>query len=341
MIWFLPIWIFGFWQFYIGDSGLSIFFAVFGILVTLVPLAAVFVLSILRSRRPSSTAPSISPLYTSFRWFHSVGVLYRAYRQRFHFFWFAPLVVAMIARAAFISFGPSSAWAQVIGNVVIEGLVFLALLITRPHKDRKGDWLVSFLSFCRLVAFGLLIAFIPSMDVKPIPRVIIGLVIVVAFGIPTILLFFGLLFNAFYGYVWRRHTHKIEDGLEVERFVVDDEYETDSRRPAMTHIDANNFVSATSRTGSGEGGEQLARRTSIMEPIDTTYEPSMASHHYPSRSSGTLYSRSEGHTPMQGGMYDSPTSPTLQTPVDNDGYAREAYADAARGTNRGWNEKRY
>ena len=196
MIAFFPIWIFAFWQFYIGDSKLAIFFAVFGILVTFVPLVSVFALSIGKARRYSNTAVNISPLYTSYRWFHSVGVLYRPYRQRFHFFWFTPLIIAMIIRAALLAFGPASAWAQVIGNVTVEFLVLLALLACRPHKDREGDWLVSFLSFCRLCAFGLLIAFIPALGVAAITRTIIGFVIIVLFGVPTILLFLGLLWNA-------------------------------------------------------------------------------------------------------------------------------------------------
>ncbi len=196
LIWFLPIWIFALWQFHIGDSKLAIFFAVFAILLTLVPLATMFILSIFKNRRLSSTAPTISPLYTSYRWFHSVGVLYRPYRERFHFFWFAPLVLAMIARGGFIALGPENARAQVIGNVVVEAIVLVAILACRPHKDRKGDWLAAFLSFCRLCAFGLLIAFIPTVRVAPIPRTVIGFVIIVVFGIPTILLFFGLIWNA-------------------------------------------------------------------------------------------------------------------------------------------------
>ncbi|WVF73078.1 hypothetical protein IAT40_007897 [Kwoniella sp. CBS 6097] len=286
LIWFFPIFIFGFWQFHVGDSGLSIFFAVFAILLVLVPLATVFVLSVLRHRRPSSTAPGISPLYTSYRWFHSVGVLYRAYRQKFHFYWFAPLILAMIARAAFIAFGPTSAWAQVIGNVVVEFIILVSLLAFRPHKDRKGDWISTTLSLFRLVAFGLLIAFIPSIGVKPIPRAVIGFVIIVAFGIPVILLFFGLLWNLGYGYLWRKHTHRIEDGLEVERFVASDD--DSSVQPAMTQIDpvAPSAYPARDAAPSTTGGASLARRTSIMEPVgDNVYEPTYGSHHLPSFSS--------------------------------------------------------
>ena len=217
-------------------------------------------------------------MYTSYRSFHSMGVLYRQYRQRFHFFWFI-IILSLIARAAFIAFTPTSGWAAVIGNMVVEAIVFVALLACRPHKDRKGDWLAPVLSFFRLAAFGLCIAFIPTVTIKPIPRTIIGFVVIVMFGLPAVLLFFGLIFNAGYGYLWRRHTHRIEDGLEVERFSASD---NDSLRPAMRqHVDANNFVSANdTREMDGSrstSGNSLNRRTSIMEPVGNTYEGSVTS----------------------------------------------------------------
>ena len=62
LIGFFPLWIFAFWQFQIGDSKLAIFFGVFAILLTLVPLATVCILSVLRSRQVSPTTTSIPPL---------------------------------------------------------------------------------------------------------------------------------------------------------------------------------------------------------------------------------------------------------------------------------------
>jgi hypothetical protein len=281
LLFFLPVWIFGFYQFRIGDSKLAIFFAAFSLALTFLPLLAVFIVTVLRGRRHSSTAPGISRLFTSYRSFHSMGVLYRQYRQRFHFFWFI-IILALIARAGFISFANSSGWAAVIGNMVVELIIFVALIACRPHKDRKGDWLAPILSFFRLAAFGLCIAFIPSVTIKPIPRTIIGFVVIVMFGLPTVLLFFGLIFNAGYGYLWRRHTHRIEDGLEVERFVASDH---DSQRPAMRqYVDANNFVSANNESADldasrNTSGNSLNRRTSLMEPVGNTYDGSRSSRH--------------------------------------------------------------
>jgi hypothetical protein len=72
-----------------------------------------------------------------------------------------------------------------------------------------------------------------------------------------------------YGYLWRRHTHRIEDGLEVERFVADDE--TAMQQP----VSGNVSLAASS-------GPSLERRTSIIEPVGNVYEPSLSSHRYPS-----------------------------------------------------------
>ncbi|KAJ9114566.1 hypothetical protein QFC20_001440 [Naganishia adeliensis] len=161
----------------------------------------------------------------------SVGMIYRQYRQKYHFWWFAPMALATFVQAAFIGFGRNNRWAQVIGLMVVEFIVLVCLLGFRPHKDRKGDWLAPVLSFLRLASFGLLIAFIPSVGVKPIPRTVIGFVILAVYGIPFVLLFFGLLFNLFYGYLFRRHKRRVEDGTEVYSTTISDDHS--SQTPAM------------------------------------------------------------------------------------------------------------
>jgi len=238
-IFLFPVLIFAFYQFTIGhgDSWLSILLAVLCVLWTLGSLAVVFVLSIFRARRNYAEPQGVSPLFARYRWYNSVGFIYRAYRQKYHFWWFAPIVVAIFAMAAFLGFGQNSAWAQVIGLMVIELLVFVSCVGFRPHKDKKGDWLGAFLSFCRLAAFGLIIAFIPSVGVEAITRTIIGFVIIVLFGIPVILLFLGLLFNLGYGWLWRRNQLRIEDGTEIKSFARSPSDDSSARQPAMIQVD--------------------------------------------------------------------------------------------------------
>ncbi|ODN94650.1 integral membrane protein [Cryptococcus wingfieldii CBS 7118] len=348
MIAFFPIFIFAFWQFHIGDSGLAIFFAVFGILLCFLPLLAAFLLTLRRSRTTSQLNPQVNPIYVSYRYFHSLGVLYRQYRAKYNWFWFAPFVLAMIARAGFIAFGPANAWAQVIGNIVVEAIVFVAMMITRPHKDKKGDWLGGFLSMCRMISFGLLVAFIPSVGVRPIPRAVIGFVIIVFTGIPVVILFFGFLWNIGYGYLWRKDTTRIEDGLEVERFSPTSS-NSSVPAPIMKEMDAHDFVSsdaaARSRAslngygagvGAGAGLAGAGRRAtdhsgsgsgSSSSELHTPIDPPYPGHNYRPSSypSGKQYT-SEPYSPTSPvSQYHSPTSPTSASAAD-------AYAQAANGS---------
>lgn len=289
MIFLFPILIFAFFQFTIGrsDSWLSIFLAALAVAWTVLPLVAAFALSIRRAKRDYEDATSISPLYTRARWFGSVGMIYRQYRQKYHFWWFAPMAIATFAQAGFIGFGRSNKWAQVIGLMVVEFIVLVCLIAFRPHKDRKGDWLAPILSFLRLASFGLLIAFIPSVGVEPIPRTIIGFVLLAVYGIPFVLLFFGLLFNLGYGYLFRRHKRRVEDGTEVYSASITDDHS--SQTPAMMGIaspitpKASGYDSPSSfpnATGTGLASEE----PKYPPPIDvdsygrspepaTTYEP--------------------------------------------------------------------
>jgi MFS family permease len=122
MIFLLPILIFAFFQFTIGrsDSWLSIFLAAVAVAFTCLPLIIVFILSLRRAKRDYEDAIAVNPLYTRARWYGSVGMIYRQYRQKYHFWWFAPMAIATFAQAAFVGFGRNNRWAQVIGLMVVE-----------------------------------------------------------------------------------------------------------------------------------------------------------------------------------------------------------------------------
>jgi len=201
LIFLFPVFIFALYQFNIGrdDSWLSILLAALCFAWTVIGLTTVLVFAVLCHRKDGGEFSSTSPLYSRYGWYNSAGMIYRQFRPKYHFWWFAPLALASFVRACFIAFGQGNPWAQVIGLVVVEFLLLVTCIGFRPHKDKKGDWLGAFLAFARMCAFGLMIAFIPSMDIDPITRTIIGFVVIVMFGLPVVLLFFGLLVNLAYG----------------------------------------------------------------------------------------------------------------------------------------------
>lgn len=274
----LPIAIFAFYQFVLGrrDSGLSIFFAVLGIIVIFGPLLAAFVWQILKRRNPES---GISKRYTDFHVFHSIGAaLYRQYNERNHLFWFIPILFASVLRAMFIGFGQRSGWAQVIGSLVAEFIVFVSLLIRRPHKTRGSDWLSPILSFFRLALAGLMVCFLESIKLKAIPRTVVGIVCIALVGIPTVILLLSLIWNIGYGWLWRRNTDRVVDGADVEHRLSRGDYRDDASQVGFQEDPKLNGDSPAERTHTSHSHDETSSHTQSTTVDYTNDKTPLESH---------------------------------------------------------------
>ena len=97
---------------------------------------------------------------------------------------------------------------QVIVLVILEGLLFISIIVLKPYKTRKADILAGYLAIVRLVCTGLMIAFLPSLGVKAITRVAIGLVIAVIFSVTVVVMFFNTLWNILQPLISRKNRTK-------------------------------------------------------------------------------------------------------------------------------------
>jgi hypothetical protein len=84
---------------------------------------------------------------------------------------------------------------QVIVLVILEVFVFISTIVLKPYETRKADVLAGYLAAVRLVCTGLMIAFIPSLEVKAVVRVAIGIVIAVIFSVSVVVMFFNTVWN--------------------------------------------------------------------------------------------------------------------------------------------------
>lgn len=109
--------------------------------------------------------------------------------------YFIPLLIALLAKSGFIGFGQAHGKMQVIVLVIIEALVFISIIALKPYETRKADFLAGFLAVVRLVCTGLMIAFLPSLGVKAITRVVIGIVTAVIFSVAVVVMFFNTVWN--------------------------------------------------------------------------------------------------------------------------------------------------
>ena len=101
----------------------------------------------------------------------------------------------MFIRAILIALAKNNGTAQIVTVVCIELSLLLSHVLLKPGKTRRADILCVFLSVVRLVTAGLLVAFIVPVALPPIPRVVIGIIVLVLFSIAVVVMFFNTLWN--------------------------------------------------------------------------------------------------------------------------------------------------
>ena len=184
-----PIITFSFLQWTLKDSWLSVLLSV----ITFLPIAGFIGYSAFLAFRWSDfdSLPYHKPLWGQYR-----------FERRWYFI---PLLVALLAKSAFIAFGQASGAAQVTLLVILEGLTFIGIVVLKPYETKKADILAGYLAAVRLVCTGLTIAFLPSLEVKAIIRVVIGAITAVIFSIAVVVMFCNTVWNIIQPLLSRRN----------------------------------------------------------------------------------------------------------------------------------------
>lgn len=76
-------------------------------------------------------------------------------------------------------------------------------IVLKPHRTRGGDILSTYLGLTRLIATGLLIAFVESVALRAIPRTIIGAIIAVIWSLAVVILILNLMIFHILVPLWR------------------------------------------------------------------------------------------------------------------------------------------
>jgi hypothetical protein len=186
LICFFPLATFTLYQWTLKDSWLSTLISVITFLAifSIVGCAAASVLLFGRRSSPwllAEDLPTHEPLYGQYR------IL------RYYFFVF-PLLVHFV-RSVLIAAAKNNGTVQIVTVVCIELFLLLSHIALTPGKTRRSDILCVFISVIRLVTAGLLVAFIVPVALPPIPRVVIGIIVVVLFSIAVVVMFFNILWN--------------------------------------------------------------------------------------------------------------------------------------------------
>ncbi|KIK46899.1 hypothetical protein CY34DRAFT_799890 [Suillus luteus UH-Slu-Lm8-n1] len=189
LIVFTPVTIFALYQWTLKDSWLSIFLSVILFLAVVGYILYSIVLVHRLARRSTPFELWARPDFLA-----SHGPLYAIYRSE-RFYSTTPLIMAIFVKALFIAFSQANGIVQVVAILVVECMVLASLLVLRPHKSRGADVLATYLAITRVLCTGLMIAFVESLNLGAIARVVIGIVIAVIISVAVIVMFINTLVN--------------------------------------------------------------------------------------------------------------------------------------------------
>ncbi|KAF9567932.1 TRP-domain-containing protein [Agrocybe pediades] len=191
-----PLLVFIFYQWTLKDSWLSIFLSVLSLIAIAILLVYPSFLTLRRARRESFYA-----LYDhKEQSIHREGPLFAQYRPPRYYF-FLPLLVAFVLRAIFISFAKASGAAQIALLIIVEFGLVVSHFVLKPAKTRGGDVFSTYLAIVRLVCTALMIAFLENIEVKAIPRVVIGIVIALVWAVAVVITIANFVWNAVAGLI--------------------------------------------------------------------------------------------------------------------------------------------
>jgi len=118
-----------------------------------------------------------SGLYDNKETWVKYSLLYDSYKK--NCWWvFIPVIVYMFARGVVIAAGDGHGLVQVGGQLVVESIMLLLLIILRPFTHKSGNWISISIAVIRVLSVVCLLAFVTKIGVAESPKAIAGVVLV-------------------------------------------------------------------------------------------------------------------------------------------------------------------
>ncbi|KAE8211451.1 hypothetical protein CF327_g4801 [Tilletia walkeri] len=212
--------IFAFHQWKYGDSWVPHMVAGIAIGVFAAGLATFFVPMFIHARRSGKEAlyyPDDLPPAEAGRVPKVWGSFAHPWKPKY--FWaYLLFLFWSVIRACFIAFAAHHGFLQAVALLAFELVLFVILCVFRPARNKAGNAVTILLCLSRAISWGICVAFTHKANVKTIPRVIVGYVLLVATGIPIILLVFLTVIDLFTPFLPRRfRTIKRMNRLRAKR----------------------------------------------------------------------------------------------------------------------------
>lgn len=134
-------------------------------------------------------------LYENKELWRKYSIFYENYKKSYWWL-FIPLIVYMFARGCVIAGADGHGMAQVAGQLIVESLLLILLLWSRPFSLKSGNWINIMIQVVRVLSVVCILIFVEELGVTQTTKTVTGLVLVVMQAVLTGLLAILIVVNA-------------------------------------------------------------------------------------------------------------------------------------------------
>ncbi|TID22276.1 TRP-domain-containing protein [Venturia nashicola] len=109
---------------------------------------------------------------------------------------FVPTIIYMFAKGCVIAGGDGHGMAQTIGQLIIEAIMLILLLWTRPYTLKSGNWINITIQVVRVLSVLCILVFVEQLGISQTPKTVTGVVLIVMQSVLTAVLAILIAVNA-------------------------------------------------------------------------------------------------------------------------------------------------
>ncbi|KAF2012187.1 TRP-domain-containing protein [Aaosphaeria arxii CBS 175.79] len=136
-----------------------------------------------------------SALYDNKEVWRKYNIFYENYKKSY--WWvFVPLIIYMFAKGCVIAGADGHGLAQAAGQLIIESILLVVLLWSRPFSLKSGNWINIIIQVVRVISVVCILVFVEELGVAQTTKTVTGMVLVVVQAVLTGVLAILIAVNA-------------------------------------------------------------------------------------------------------------------------------------------------
>ncbi|KAM5445993.1 hypothetical protein MaudCBS49596_006938 [Microsporum audouinii] len=129
------------------------------------------------ARRLKKTEGTASALYEDKEAWRKYSLFYDHYKK--DYWWiFVPVIVYLFVRGCVIAGGDGHGLVQSAGQFIVEALMLILLLWTRPFETKSGQWINISIQVVRVLSIGCIIVFVDEFGISKTTKTVTGVALV-------------------------------------------------------------------------------------------------------------------------------------------------------------------